>query len=209
MKTNGKKDNAMTKKNDDLFGLKVGFTPLFSSAHAIQLDDTGVPIKGTGLLIYQGYSFTILDWVDEKSGELKTAECTKHVFAVKGSDGTWKCIDITMSKWNEGNLYDRFLKKMGLDNILTEIDDVDQIPGFLKNYVPNQSLIDERLEKMRGMGFLATLERKTKKHGAKIYDIEIDTIEPLLIGNDEHKRLQSAESTDPRAKTIYSLEGAE
>src|SRR3569832_844219 len=208
MNGNGKKGMSSTSNADDLFALKTGFTPLFSTSHAVEEDCLDVPIKGTGLLIYQGYIKDVISWFDKDKEVEKASEITRHMFAVKAFTGSWKCIDITMNQWNKGNAYDRFLKRMGIDNIFIEVDDANKIPGFLKNFVPNESLINEGLEKMRGMGFLAILERKVKKNGAKIYDILIDSIEPLCVG-EVHTRLQSAETTDPQAKTIYSLDAAE
>ncbi|NEQ65387.1 MAG: hypothetical protein F6K21_07800 [Symploca sp. SIO2D2] len=193
------------KAKESSIGLiEAGFIPLFNSKLPIEKDENGTPIKGTALMIYQGCMNSIIEWKDDK-GEDKVQPVRKFVFAVKSSDGTYKCLDVTVNKLLTGNLFDRLLKALGIEDYFESVDDDDE-DGFNQLAVLNQETIDTQQETLRGMAYTAELERVATKKGGKIYRIVVDSIKPLLDKEGSHKRKQLVEKTDPRHTTFGSTQ---
>ncbi|NER98120.1 MAG: hypothetical protein F6J86_30540 [Symploca sp. SIO1B1] len=192
-------------KSESSIGLiETGFTPLFNSKLPIDKDEDGTPVKGTALLIYQGSMNSIIEWKDDK-GEEKVQPVRKFVFAVKSSDGTYKCLDITVSKLLPGNLFSRLLEALGIVDYFETTTDDDE-DGFNNITTLNQEAIDTQQETLRGLGYTAELERIQTKKGMWIYRVVVDSIKPLLDKEGNHKRKQPVEKTDPRHTTFGSTE---
>jgi len=187
---------------EELAKTEIGFIPLFNSNKPIEKDENGTPIKGLALLIYQGFSISPIIWTDGNGIE-QIRNAKKHVFAVKANDLTWKCIDITVGKYNPGNLYDRFLSAMKITDFMDSVTDKDE-DGWGKGECFNDDAVTEQLTQLRGLTYTATLERITTKKGVKVYQINVDSLQPLLDTSGTHKRRQAITETDPHAKTIFS-----
>ncbi|NER25656.1 MAG: hypothetical protein F6J96_34185 [Symploca sp. SIO1C2] len=206
MATKGRKSKvkAVATKEASIGLIEAGFIPLFNSKVSIEKDENGTPVKGTALMIYQGYMNSIIEWKDDK-GEDKAKPIKKFVFAIKATDGTYKCLDVTVNKLLHGNLFDRLLKGLGIEDYFESTDDDDE-DGFNQLTVLNQETIDTQQETLRGMAYTAELERVATKKGGKIYQIVVDSIKPLLDKEGNHKRKLPVEKTDPRHTTFGSTQ---
>ncbi|NER46978.1 MAG: hypothetical protein F6J92_09810 [Symploca sp. SIO1A3] len=193
-----------TAKESSLGLIETGFIPLFNSKLPIEKDENGTPVKGTALMIYQGSMNSILEWKDDK-GEEKVQPVRQFIFAVKSSDGTYKCLDVTVRKLLPGNLFSRLLEALEIVDYFETTTDDDE-DGFNQLTVLNQEAIDTQQEALRGLGYTAELERVATKKGGKIYQIVVDSIKPLLDKDGTHKRKQPVEKTDPRHSTFGSTE---
>jgi hypothetical protein len=174
---------------------EIGFIPLFHKKLPVQIEND-IPVKGTGLLIYQGW--------------LKTVKydkpCKAFIFAVRASDLTWKNIDITPTQYKPGTLYDRLLKAFNITNYYNPvIDDKETLEGFDEGLIFDEKHAIEQLETLRGLAYTAELERITNSKGYKQYNIILNTVKPILDQNGVHIRRQSIEETNPHAKTFFSL----
>lgn len=203
-KTTKLKTKAVTTKESSIGLIETGFIPLFNSKLPIEKDDNGTPVKGTALMIYQGCMNSIIEWKDVNGME-KIQPVRKFVFAVKSPDGTYKCLDVTVNKLLTGNLFDRLLNALGIEDYFESADDDDE-DGFNQLTVLNQETIDTQQEALRGMAYTAELKRVATKKGGKIYQIVVDSIKPLLDKEGNHKRKQPVERTDPRHTTFGSTQ---
>ncbi len=192
--------NKNTKSaKSEIMNVQSSFMPLFNSKLPIQYDDAGIPIRGTALLIYQGMTNSIIEW--EKNGNFQEKPIKKFVFAVKATSGQWQAIDISCSKWNEGNLFDRLIKSLGATDYINHLSDGDE-DGFDLIQEFDFAKVHEQIEEMRGIQFTAEMSRFETKRGGKLYRIEVDTLKPLLSPEGELKRRQAIDETNPNQKTI-------
>jgi len=198
------KTKKTTMKESSIGLIETGFIPLFNSKLPIERDDNDTPTKGTALMIYQGSMNSMIEWKDDK-GEEKARPVRKFVFAVKSSDGSYKCLDVTVGKLLPGNLFSRILEALGIVDYFETTSDDDE-DGFNNITTLNQETIDTQQEALRGLGYTAELERIQTKKGMWIYQIVVDSIKPLLDKEGNHKRKQDKEKTDPRHTTFGSTQ---
>jgi len=204
IKTMKSKTKKTTMKESSIGLIETGFIPLFNSKLPIERDDNDTPTKGTALMIYQGSMNSMIEWKDDK-GEEKARPVRKFVFAVKSSDGSYKCLDVTVGKLLPGNLFSRILEALGIVDYFETTSDDDE-DGFNNITTLNQETIDTQQEALRGLGYTAELERIQTKKGMWIYQIVVDSIKPLLDKEGNHKRKQDKEKTDPRHTTFGSTQ---
>ncbi len=198
--------NTVKKSKDSLSETRIRsvFQPLFNPNSHITKDADGREVKGTALLIFQGYLNSMIEWRDKVTQEPLSKEKLALVFAVKASDKSFKNIPIlTNYTYQPGNLLDLTLKSLGITDFIEQVvDDNEEDTDFSIITVLDDAKIKDSLEELRGFAYTAEMELITTSKGMGIYQILVKTIKPRLDKDNNHWRRQTKEETNPSAVNI-------
>jgi len=203
-KFNGKTSKTLTSAKNSLSETRIRsvFQPKFNPNKEITKDKDGRHLKGTALLIFQGTLNSMIDWKDE-NGDKQSQAKLAFVFAVKSSEGEFKNIPVkTNYTYQPGNLLDLILKSLNITDFLQEVVDDEEDDDFGTITVVNDEKIKSSIEELRGLAYTADMELITTRKGQQLYQIMVKSITPRLDKDNNHKRVQKKEETNPNAVTI-------
>ncbi|WP_157229501.1 hypothetical protein [Rivularia sp. PCC 7116] len=188
------------QQNLDLSKAASGFTPQFDPSKEIVVEDQ-VPVKGTGLLVFQGLTNTV--GTTKETGE--QFEFPSAVFAALDQNGELRNISTALNK----KTLELTFKALGLEVPYTESDNgfaklnAKALKNFTKKYVLDGVKAIEMVQSFRGLLYFGTLERKEGKSGVKYYSIDLSSLSPVLEGG-ETVRAQPLEDTDPDVAIVVN-----
>lgn len=209
MERNNSVNNARSAKSSVIPDIDIAASILFareSKTTPQTKNDKGQIIRGTALAVYMGYKNSMIEWVDE-TGTERSVPKLALVFAVKLQNGSFKNTIIKTSyAVSPGTSLEQALQAMGITPEYEQIiqDPDDEMFGTIIKL--NRDKLEDDLNSLKGLAFMAEIESKISKKGRYYNDIDLETIKARKDKTGKHIRVIAADKCDVSAIKINFYE---